>query len=292
MRSLPDGVDVLKADIRSQEQVSGAISGRNFDVVIDFLAFDAEHAQAAVSMFSDLIGQYIFISSASAYQTPPSRLPILESTPLRNPFSKYSSSKIACEDVLVRAYRQSGFPATIVRPSHTYDATHVPLHGGWTDVDRMRQGLPVFVHGDGTALWTLTHHDDFARAFVALVGNPRTIGDSFHITSDEVLTWEQIYRTIAAAAGVQKPSLVRVPSVRIAEVDPDLRAPLLGDKTHSMVFDNSKIKSVVPGWVARKPFAEGARDIVDWHDADDSRRIVDDRHNELSNLLTAKWQER
>jgi len=128
--------------------------------------------------------------------------------------------------------------------------------------------------------------------FVALVGNPRTIGDSFHITSDEVLTWEQIYRTIAAAAGVQKPSLVRVPSVRIAEVDPDLRAPLLGDKTHSMVFDNSKIKSVVPGWVARKPFAEGARDIVDWHDADDSRRIVDDRHNELSNLLTAKWQER
>ncbi|MDQ1696513.1 MAG: hypothetical protein QOJ03_1866 [Frankiaceae bacterium] len=289
VRSVPDAAEVVTADVRSQDQVRAALHGRDFDVVVDFLVFEPEHARADLELFSGRLGQYVFISSASAYQTPPERLPILESTPLRNPFSAYSSSKIACEEVLVEAYRADGFPATIVRPSHTYDATHVPLHGGWTDVVRMRQGKPVFVHGDGTSLWTLTYHEDFARAFARLLGHPQAIGDSFHITSDEVLTWNQVYRAVAAAAGVAEPHLVHVPSTRIAVVEPELSAPLLGDKTHSMVFDNSKIKSLLPGWTATVPFAVGAREIVEWHDADPARPVVDVRHDRLSDTLTPDW---
>src|SRR4051812_37946068 len=166
------------------------------------------------------MGQYVFISSASAYQTPPGRLPILESSPLRNPFWQYSRDKIACEDLLVRAYRDDGFPATIVRPSHTYDQTSVPLDGGWTSLARMRQGKPVIIHGDGTSLWTLTHHVDFARGFVPLLGHPRTLGDAFHITSDDALTWDQITRSLAKAAGVE-PRIVHVPSDVIAAADPE-----------------------------------------------------------------------
>jgi nucleoside-diphosphate-sugar epimerase len=230
----------------------------------------------------------VFISSASAYQKPPARLPILESTPLHNPFWQYSRDKIACEDLLVRAYRETGFPATIVRPSHTYDRTAVPTMAGWTDIDRMRRGLPVVVHGDGTSLWTLTHHLDFAGAFVGLLGRPQAYGDSFTITSDNWLTWNQIYTALAQAAGVDRPQLVHVTSEAIAAAHPDLGPGLLGDKAHSVIFDNSKVKALVPGWQATIPWAVGAREIVDWYDADDARRTVDPTLDALWDKLAAQ----
>jgi nucleoside-diphosphate-sugar epimerase len=198
----------------------------------------------------------------------------VESTPLRNPFWRYSRDKIACEDLLTEAYRARGFPVTIVRPSHTYDRTSVPFDGGWTALGRMRQGKEIVVHGDGTSLWTLTHHTDFARAFVPLLGHPATIGEAFHITSDEVLTWNQIAETLAAAAGLA-PRIVHVPSDAIAAADTQWGAGLLGDKAHSMVFDNAKVRSVVPDYVATVPFHQGAREILAWYDEDPSRQRVD-----------------
>ena len=218
-RPLPAGVTVLRADIRDPGSVREALGGREFDAVADWVAFTPAQVQADIDLLRGRTGQYVFISSASAYQTPPARLPVTESTPLRNPYWAYSRDKNACEDLLTAAYRDDGFPATIVRPSHTYDRTLIPLEGGWPANGRMRQGKPVVVHGDGTSLWTLTHHRDFARGFVPLLGNPRTIGEAFHITSDDVLTWDQITRSLAAAAGVTA-DIVHVPSDSIAAADP------------------------------------------------------------------------
>jgi nucleoside-diphosphate-sugar epimerase len=274
VRPAPEGVELLRADVRDAASVRRAVGDRHFDAVADFLAFTEEHVRAGIELFAGRTGQFVFISSASAYQTPPQRLPVVESTPLRNPLWQYSRDKIACERLLTDAYRTTGFPVTIVRPSHTYDHSQVPLTAGWTDIDRMRRGLPVVVHGDGTSLWTLTHHTDFAAAFTGLLGNPLTVGDTFHITSDEVLSWNQIYELMAAAAGA-RPRLVHVPSETIAAAAPEVGPSLLGDKAHSLVFDNTKIKRLVPGWTAKVPFAVGAREIVAWHDADPARRTVD-----------------
>jgi nucleoside-diphosphate-sugar epimerase len=285
-RPLPDQAHLLVADARDPGSMRRVLGGDEFDAVVDFVAYTPDHVRADLELFRGRVGQYVFVSSASAYQKPPARLPIVESTPLRNPYWAYSRDKIACEEVLVAAYRAEGFPATIVRPSHTYDRTSVPFPGDWTVVDRMRRGVPVVVHGDGTSLWTLTHHVDFARAFVALLGEPRAIGDSFHITSDEVLTWDQIARLLAAAAGVE-PKLVHVPSEVVATVDPEWGAGLLGDKAHSMVFDNAKVKSLLPGWSAQIPFAAGAREIVEWFDADPARRVVDRQFDAACDRLVA-----
>lgn len=284
-RAVPPGAEVVQGDIRAPDSVRRALGDRSFDVVADFVAFTPEHVQIDVDLFTGRTGQYIFISSASAYQTPPARLPIIESTPLRNPYWQYSRDKIACEDLLIQAYREAGFPATIVRPSHTYDRTSLPLVGGPTAFDRIRRGQPVVVPGDGTSLWVLTHHTDFAQAFVGLLGNPQAVGDSFHITSDEVLSWNQIYTTLANAAGVE-PTLVPVPSQTIAEAIPQLGPGLLGDKAHSMVFDNSKVKAVVPDYVATIPFARGAREIVAWYDEDPDRLVVDEQLNAAFEKLT------
>jgi nucleoside-diphosphate-sugar epimerase len=288
IRPLPEGARLVQADIRDAASARRALGDREFDVVVDFVAFTTEHVQADLDLFAGRTGQYVFISSASAYQTPPARLPVVESTPLRNPLWQYSRDKIACEDLLVRAYRDTGFPATIVRPSHTYDRTSMPLNGGWTVVERMRRGAGVVVHGDGTSLWTLTHNADFAKAFVGLLGNPQAVGDSFHITSDEALTWNQIYQAVGAAAGAD-PRLVHVPSSAIAEVDPEMGASLLGDKAHSMVFDNSKVKAVVPGYVATIPFVTGAREMVDWHDANPDARRVDASLDATFDALVSRW---
>ena len=185
--------------------------------MVDWVAFTPDQVRARTDALRGHVGQYVFISSASAYQTPPARLPITESTPLRNPFWQYSRNKIACEDLLTALYRDEGFPVTIVRPSHTYDRTLVPFDGGWTIVERMRRGQPIVVHGDGTSLWTLTHHRDFARGLVPLLGHPRTLGDAFQITSDDVLTWDQIAHALATAAGTSA-QIVHVPSDAIAAV--------------------------------------------------------------------------
>jgi nucleoside-diphosphate-sugar epimerase len=283
-RPLPAEVTALTADIRDPESVSAAIGDRDFDAVVDWVAFTPEHVRTDLALFTGRTRQYVFISSASAYQTPPARLPVVESTPLRNPHWQYSRDKIACEDLLVAAYREHGFPATIVRPSHTYDRTSVPFDGGWTAIHRMRQGREVVVHGDGTSLWTLTHHEDFATGFVPLLGHPAAVGDSFHITSDEVLTWNQIAGAFAAATGVEA-RLVHVPSDAIAAADPVWGASLLGDKAHSMVFDNTKIRRLVPGFAPSIPFHVGAREIVAWHDADPSRQRVDERLDTVMDAL-------
>ncbi len=287
-RELPPGVERLTADVDDASAVRDAIGDRDFDVVVDWLAFAPEQVQSRTDLFAGRVGQYVFISSASAYQTPPSRLPITESTPLRNPHWDYSRNKIACEDLLVARYREEGYPITIVRPSHTYDRTSVPMDGGWTAVERMRRGQKVVVHGDGTSLWTLTHHRDFARDFVPLLGQPRTLGEAFHITSDDVLTWDQVARALATAAGVEA-DIVHVPSDAIAAVDPGWGASLLGDKAHSMVFDNAKVRSLGHGTVRSTPFEQGAVEIVAWHDADATRRVIDERRNALMDDLVARF---
>jgi len=287
-RPLPDGVRELQADVRNPEAVRDAIDGLDFDSVVDWVAFTAEHVRSDIDVFRGRAGQYVFISSASAYQTPPARLPVTESTPLRNPFWQYSRDKIACEDLLVREYRENNFPATIVRPSHTYDATKTVLSGGWTALARMLAGKPVIVHGDGTSLWTVTHNTDFARGFVPLLAHPRTLGEAFHITSDDFLTWDQIAHALAAALGVTA-RIVHVPSDAIAAADPEWGAGLLGDKTHSLVFDNSKLRSVVPGWRAVIPFERGAREIADWYLADPARQVPDEKLDALMDKLAADF---
>jgi nucleoside-diphosphate-sugar epimerase len=289
LRPLPSEVSVLHGDIRDPNSVGEALSDREFDVVVNWVAFIPDHVEADLERFRGRIGQYVFISSASVYQTPPSRVPVTESTPLSNPYWQYSRNKIACEDRLVRAYREEGFPATIVRPSHTYDRTSVPAYAGWTLIERIRLGREVVVHGDGTSLWTLTHSDDFAKGFVPLLGNTRTIGEAFHITSDDVLTWNQITMILAKAAGAEA-KIVHVPSDTIAAADPAWGAALLGDSAHSMIFDNSKLRSVVPDYVATITLEQAAPEIMAWHDQDPSRQAVDVDLDALMNKLSTEFR--
>ncbi|WP_406634524.1 SDR family oxidoreductase [Pseudarthrobacter quantipunctorum] len=286
-RPVPEGVEILTADVRDASAVRAALAGREFDAVADFITFTPDQAKASLDLFAGRTGQYVFISSASAYQKPPTTLPIRESTPLKNPFWQYSRDKIACEERLYQAYREQDFPLTVVRPSHTYDRTKIGMVGGWTDIHRMRAGLPVMVHGDGTSLWTLTHSQDFAKAFVGLLGRPQAVGESYTITSDEYLPWNQIYQLFARAAGVREPELVHVASETIAAHSAELGANLLGDRSHSVVFDNTKIKSLVPGYCATIPFADGAREIVQWFDANPELQTVDQDYMALADRLTA-----
>jgi nucleoside-diphosphate-sugar epimerase len=287
IRPLPPEARQITGDINDPAAFA-AVAGQDFDVVVDWLAFTPDQVRARTDALRGQVGQYLFISSASAYQTPPARVPITESTPLRNPYWQYSRDKIACEDLLTTLYRDEGFPVTIVRPSHTYDRTLVPFDGGWTIVERMRRGQPVVVHGDGTSLWTLTHHRDFARGLVPLLGHPRTLGETFQITSDDVLTWDQIANALATAAGTSA-QIVHVPSDAIAAVHQAWGDGLLGDKAHSAVFDNSKLRRVVPDFVATIPFEAGAREIVAWHDENPARHRIDHSIDEAMNTLIARY---
>jgi nucleoside-diphosphate-sugar epimerase len=275
IRALPADVETLVADANDAGAVTEALGSREFDVVAQFRAFSPGHVARDVAQFSGRTGQYVFISSASAYQTPPSRLPVRESTPLRNPFWQYSRDKIACEDLLVREYRDNGFPATIVRPSHTYDRTLLPTSGGWTDVARLRAGKPVVVHGDGTSLWTLTHTEDFAVGFVGLLGHPLALGEAFHVTGTHAPTWDQIYTWLAHAAGVPNPELVHVASETIARVLPEMGPGLVGDKAHSMVFDISKLRTLVPEFGTTITYDVGAEEQMSWFDAHPEAQVVD-----------------
>ncbi len=289
---VPEGVTTFVADSRDKHAVLDAIAGHDFDCVVNWVNFTPDHVQQDIEIFAGRTRQYVFISSASAYQTPPTHLPLVESTPLKNPFWEYSRNKIACEDVLTKAYRDHGFPVTIVRPSHTYDETLVPFDGGWTVIERMRAGKPVIVPGDGTSLWTITHSRDFARGFTGLLGHPHAIGEAVHITGDETPSWNQIYRNIADAAGVPDPLLVHIASDSIAAADPEWGAGLLGDKSHTMIFDNSKIRSFLPGFTATTLFSQGAREIVAWHDADPARRTVDAHIDALMDTLAETYAPR
>lgn len=288
-RHIPSGVESLQGDIRDQAAIKAILGKRNFDVVVDWIVFSPDHIEVDLELFRERTSQYVFISSASVYQTPPALLPVTESTPLDNPYWAYSRAKIACEERLVRAYREEKFPITIVRPSHTYDCTLLPMRGQYTTVARMRAGKKVIVHGDGTSLWTLTHHRDFARGFLGLLGNPRAHGEAFHITSDEVLTWNQIFEIVAKAAGARA-RLVHVPSELIAAFDPDWGASLLGDKAHSMIFDNTKIKRLVPDFAATISFAQGAAEIMNWFDANPALKVIDEKTNQQMEDILAAYE--
>ena len=287
----PPGAHGLTADINNPEEARAALRGLQFDAVVNWIAYTPEDIERDLSLFGGRVGQYVFIGSAAAYQKPPARYVITEETPLANPFWDYARGKIACEERLTRAHAAEGFPATVVRPSHTYETNFPAAVGGggtYTLADRMKRGLPIIVHGDGTSLWTLTHSEDFARGFLGLLGNGEALGQAFHITSDEVLTWEQIYRTIAEALGVEA-NVLHVPSDFIARVVPRLAGTLHGDKKWSAVFDNGKMRKFVPGFRAAVPFGEGIRRTVEWFEADERRRRVDESLSEEIDLVVNSY---
>ncbi len=282
----------ITADINKPQEVKAKLKGEHFDVVVNYIAFTPAEIERDIQLFSGKCDQYIFISSASAYQKPPTHPVITESTPLVNPYWDYSRDKIACEDLLMKALREKGFPATIVRPSHTYETVIPVAIGSWEDftiVDRMRKGGTVIIHGDGTSLWTITHSKDFAKGFVGLMGNMQSIGHSFHITSDELLNWNQIYQALAEAAGVELKALHVSSDFICQEADKLgqewMRGNLLGDKANSVVFDNTKIKRFVPGYVATIPFREGIRRTVRWFDAHPERIRIDKGNNRLMDAV-------
>jgi len=271
----------LTADIHRLEDVRATLQDLEFDVVVDWIAYTPDDIERDMALLRDRVKQYVFISSASAYQKPPAHYLITESTPLANPYWEYSRDKIACERRLMQAFRDEGFPVTIVRPSMTYD-TNLPIAiGGWgsyTLAERLMTGRPIIVHGDGSSLWVVTHAEDFGRGFLGLLGNEGALGQAFHITSDEVLTWNQITETIAAAAGLEA-EIVHIPSDFVAAIDPELGAGLLGDKSRSEVFDNAKIKRFVPGWEAEVPFAEGVARSIEWFEGDPARKAIDEERS-------------
>ena len=281
--NLPADVRTITADIHDEAAADAALGNQKFDAVVDWIAFTPDQIERDLRLFRERTRQLLFISSASAYQKPATHYLITESTPLANPYWQYSRDKIACEERLMRAYREEGFPITIVRPSHTYGDTSIPLavnpwQRSWTAVDRMRRGLKVIVPGDGSSLWVLTHNSDFAQAFVGLLGHSQAIGHAFHITSDEALSWDQIYQITARAAGVE-PKIVHIPADLISACIPDEVGGLIGDKSVSVVFDNSKIKRFVPGFCAKVPFAQGIQRTIEWFDADSRRKQIDEAAN-------------
>ncbi len=265
---VPEGARVLKVDINDEEAVNQLLGDEQFDVVADFIIFTPEQAQRDIRLFKNRTAQYIFISSASAYQKPLSSPNITESTPLFNPFWGYSRNKIAIEELLMDAYRKDGFPVTIVRPSHTYCERSMPiaLHGNkgsFAVIERIRTGRKVIVPGDGLSLWTVTHSRDFAVGFCGLMGNIHAIGEAIHITSDERLTWNQIHECVGRAVGCA-PKMVHIASETLAHLGPDWEGALIGDKSNTVWFDNSKIKRLVPEFCATTRFDQGAREVVDY----------------------------
>ena len=280
---VPDGCDHIVADIHDTARARAALGGREFDAVVDWITFVPEQVESSIGLWRGRTGQWVFISTASAYQKPPQAVPITERTPLENPFWAYSRAKIACEERL-REEMERGFPATIVRPSHTYGRNRFPFNGGYTYLDRIRRGKPIVLPGDGTSLWTMTHARDFAAGLNGLLGNPAALGEDFHITGDEWLSWNGLFETLGRYLG-REPVFAHLPSSAVMRVDEELGAGFWGDKAHSLVFDNSKIKRFVPGFEARIPFAEGSKDIVDWYDEDPARQVVDPDADALQDRL-------
>jgi nucleoside-diphosphate-sugar epimerase len=288
------GATPIIADLRDEAAVERALAGNRFDAVVDWIAFTPADIERDLRLFRARADQFVFISSASAYRKPLVDWLIREDSPLANPFWDYARDKIACEDRLMRAFRDDGFPVTIVRPSLTYGDTQVPLAvNSWarpyTAIARMRRGRPLIVPGDGTSLWTITHNGDFAKAFVGLLGRPQAIGQAFNIMSDEVLTWDEIYRQVAAAAGAEA-RIVHIASDFIAECLPEMRGTLIGDKAVSAVFDTTKIKRFVPDFRATTPFAEGIRRTLAWFDADPARQQVDFEMDDRWERLVAAYE--
>jgi nucleoside-diphosphate-sugar epimerase len=294
-QDIPAGATSLVADIHDLEATKQALADHQFDVVVDWVAYTPEDVERDIALFRDRIRQYIFISSASAYQRPVSSYLITEATPLANPYWEYSRNKIACEERLMRAYREEGFPFTVVRPSLTYGDTQIPLvinswQKPYTAIARMRQGKPLIVPGDGTSLWPITHNTDFAKGFVGLLGHQQAIGHAFHITTDEVLTWNQLYEAVADAAGV-KLNIVHIASDFITACMPDMTGSLIGDKVVSVVFDNSKIKRFVPDFCATTTFAQGIKQTLAWFEADPDRQQIDTAADQRWDRLISLYEQ-
>jgi len=290
--SIP-GAKVITGDISKPAEVAKAIAGHTWDAVVNWIAFGPEDIERDLKLFAGKTRQYIFISSASVYQKPARQPVVTESTPLCNPFWDYARNKIACEERLTRAYRESGFPMTVVRPSLTFNDTNIPLAiGCWTDytmIDRMKKGKPIIVHGDGSGVWTITHADDFAKGLVGLLGHPAALGEAFHITSDELLTWDAINHVVAEAAGA-KANIVHIPSDFIAGLDEFQKGNLLGDKAASVIFDNSKIKRFVPEFRATIPFHVGIRRTLAWFEAEPGRMKILDGNNQFVDRVISLYQ--
>ena len=289
------GATPLVADLRDEAAVQRALAGRRFDAVVDWIAFTPEDIERDLRLFGERADQFVFISSASAYSKPLGHWLLREDSPLANPFWDYARNKIACEERLMRAFREDGFPVTIVRPSHTYGDSQVPLAvNSWerpfTAVARMRQEKPLIVPGDGTSLWTITHNSDFAKGLVGLLGRRQAIGHAFNIMSDEVLTWDEIYRQVAAAAGTEA-RIVHIASDFIAACLPEMGGSLLGDKSVSAVFDTTTLKRLVPDFRATTPFAEGIRNTLAWFDADPARQLVDAEMDARWDRLIAAYEQ-
>ncbi len=286
------GTRTLVGDVSKPGELSRALKGHKWDAVVNWIAFTREDVERDIELFRGKTGQYVFISSASAYQKPPTFPIITESTPLYNPHWEYSRNKIACEEKLNHAYRDEDFPMTVVRPSFTYD-TVIPLAiGGWneyTAVDRMKKRKKIIVHGDGTSLWTITHAEDFAKGFVGLLGHQQAIGQPFTITSDEVLTWDQIYRTVAEAAGAEA-NIVHIATDFLVKFDKSFEGSLLGDKSHCAIFDNSKIKAFVPEFKATIPLKEGVKKTLAWFDADPKRKVILESTNKMMDRIIEVYE--
>ncbi len=266
---IPDGAKIIQGDIRNEKEARELLKGHSFDVVVNWIAYTPDHIETDLRLFRGKTNQYIFISSASAYQKPVESFLISEKTPLKNPFWEYSRNKIACEELLFNEYRQNGFPATVVRPSHTYGNTLIPCiinsrKSRWSVVERIKRGKKVIVPGDGTSLWVLTHNSDFAKAFVGIMGHPKAIGEDFNITSDEALTWNQITNLIGESIGVTA-NIVHISTDFITACIPELHSELVGDKMYSVYFDNSKVKGLVPDFKATTPIREGLKKTIDWY---------------------------
>ncbi len=289
------GVKQIVADANQPDAARTALGSGMWDVVVDFISYAPVDLEARLALLRGRTRQYIYISSASAYQKPVTHYLVTESTPLANPFWEYSRNKIACEERLMRALREEGFPVTIVRPSFTYGETVIPLPmNSWpkpyTAVARLRRGVPVIIPGDGTSLWTLTHNADFAKALLGLFGHQGAIGQPFHITSDEVLNWNQIHDAVAEAAGVASPKFIHIASDFISTCCPDEVGGLQGDKSNSIVCDNTKIKRFVPDFVATTRFRDGIKHSLAWYDADPARRVIDAEADAKYDRLIAAYE--
>jgi nucleoside-diphosphate-sugar epimerase len=286
------GARVLRGDISNPDEAASILKEHKWDSVVDWIVFTKNELERDINLFRGKTKQYIFISSASAYQKPPSHPVITESTPLYNPFWEYSQNKILCEERLNNAYQKEDFPVTIVRPSLTYDTVIPVIMGGWTEytiIDRMKRGEKVIVHGDGTSLWVVTHAEDFAKGFVGLICHQQAIGHAFHITSDEVLTWNQIYQAVAHAAGTEA-NIIHISSDFIVKIDPFHTGSLLGDKSYSVIFDNTKIKTFVPGFNAVIPFSEGIKRTLAWFEADPARMVIKKESNEMIDKIIKAYE--
>jgi len=287
LRVPPAKAKIINADIRDTRAVKTILAKKKFDVVVDWIAYTEEHVKNDFEIFGDKTYQYIFISSASAYHKPPLILPITEDTPLHNPFWTYSQGKIDCENFLMKLFTEENFPVTICRPSHTYDKTRFPLYGNYTAFSRMKQNKSIIIHGDGNTLWTLTNTRDFAKGFIGLLGNSKCIGEAYHITSDETMTWNQIAETIALAARLEL-KITHLPAEFITKYDEEWGSNITGDKGYDTVFNNSKIRSIIPQFKAVIPYREGIKEVISWY-SEPKNQLVNSEIDLLMDKMIAEY---